>query len=47
MDMLKQAYVEVMTAGDAKGTGVHTTIHHEDNITKDFDWDNPEIRTDF
>ncbi|MCK6462359.1 MAG: ribonucleoside triphosphate reductase [Candidatus Pacebacteria bacterium] len=40
MDMINKAYVEVMTAGDAKGR-VFTFPIPTYNITKDFDWDNP------
>ena len=40
MDMLNRAYIEVMTAGDAKGR-VFTFPIPTYNITKDFDWDTP------
>ena len=46
MDMLNKAYVEVMTAGDAKGT-VFTFPIPTYNITKDFDWDNPKYEPIF
>ena len=41
MDMINRAYIEVMTAGDAKGR-VFTFPIPTYNITPDFDWD---IRT--
>ncbi|MCY4743377.1 ribonucleoside triphosphate reductase [Pelomonas sp. UHG3] len=40
MDLINRAYIEVMTAGDAKGR-VFTFPIPTYNITKDFDWDNP------
>ena len=46
MDMLNKAYVEVMTAGDAKGR-VFTFPIPTYNITKDFDWDNPKYEPIF
>lgn len=39
MDLINRAYIEVMTAGDAKGR-VFTFPIPTYNITKDFDWDN-------
>ena len=40
MDMVNRAYIEVMTAGDAKGR-VFTFPIPTYNITPDFDWDHP------
>ena len=40
MDMINSAYIRVMTAGDAKGR-VFTFPIPTYNITKDFDWHNP------
>jgi len=40
MAMINRAYIEVMTAGDAKGR-VFTFPIPTYNITKDFDWDGP------
>ncbi len=40
MDIINKAYIEVMTAGDSKGR-VFTFPIPTYNITKDFDWDNP------
>jgi ribonucleoside-triphosphate reductase len=40
MDMINRAYIEVMTAGDAKGR-VFTFPIPTYNITPDFDWDHP------
>ncbi|MDR0769993.1 MAG: ribonucleoside triphosphate reductase [Burkholderiales bacterium] len=40
MDMINQAYIEVMTTGDAKGR-VFTFPIPTYNITPDFDWDHP------
>jgi ribonucleoside-triphosphate reductase len=40
MDMINRAYIEVMTAGDAKGRAFTFPIPTY-NITKDFDWDSP------
>ncbi len=42
MDMFNRAFFEVMKAGDAKGR-VFTFPIPTYNITKDFDWDNPNI----
>ena len=42
MDMLNKAFLEVMLAGDAKGR-VFTFPIPTYNITKDFDWDNPNL----
>ncbi|MDR1940888.1 MAG: ribonucleoside triphosphate reductase [Endomicrobium sp.] len=42
MDMLNQAFLELMLDGDAKGR-VFTFPIPTYNITKDFDWDNPNI----
>ncbi len=41
VDMLNQAFAEVMTEGDASGR-VFTFPIPTYNITKDFDWDNPK-----
>ncbi len=40
MDMLNQAFLEIMMEGDAKGR-VFTFPIPTYNMTKDFDWDNP------
>ena len=40
MEMINRAYIEVMTAGDAKGR-VFTFPIPTYNITKEFDWDSP------
>jgi ribonucleoside-triphosphate reductase len=40
MEMINRAYIEVMTAGDAKGR-VFTFPIPTYNITRDFDWDSP------
>ncbi|HEC21127.1 MAG TPA: ribonucleoside triphosphate reductase [Candidatus Peregrinibacteria bacterium] len=40
MDMVNRAFIEVMTAGDAKGR-VFTFPIPTYNITKDFEWDHP------
>ena len=40
MDMINQAYIEVMMAGDAKGRAFTFPIPTY-NITPDFDWDSP------
>ncbi|HEU4643987.1 MAG TPA: ribonucleoside triphosphate reductase, partial [Burkholderiales bacterium] len=40
MEMINRAYIEVMSAGDAKGR-VFTFPIPTYNITKDFDWDGP------
>lgn len=42
MDMLNRAFAEVMMEGDAKGR-VFTFPIPTYNITKDFDWDNPNL----
>jgi ribonucleoside-triphosphate reductase len=42
MDMLNQAFLELMLDGDAKGR-VFTFPIPTYNITKDFDWNNPNI----
>ncbi|MCM0755613.1 ribonucleoside triphosphate reductase [Desulfovibrio aminophilus] len=42
MDMINRAYIEVMTAGDAKGR-VFTFPIPTYNITKDFPWDGPNV----
>lgn len=42
MDMLNRAYFEVMMQGDATGQ-VFTFPIPTYNITKDFDWENPEL----
>lgn len=42
MDILNKAFLEVMLAGDAKGR-VFTFPIPTYNITKDFDWNNPEL----
>lgn len=42
MDLLNRAFLEVMLEGDAKGR-VFTFPIPTYNITKDFDWDNPNI----
>lgn len=42
MDMFNQAFIEIMSEGDAKGR-VFTFPIPTYNITKDFDWDNPVI----
>lgn len=44
MDMFNQAFIEVMSEGDAKGR-VFTFPIPTYNITKDFDWDNPLIES--
>lgn len=46
MDMINQAYIEVMTAGDAKGRTFTFPIPTY-NIVKDFDWDNPKATSLF
>jgi len=43
MDMFNKAFLEVMLEGDAKGR-VFTFPIPTYNITKDFDWDNPNIK---
>ncbi len=42
MDMINQAFAEVMSEGDAKGRVFSFPIPTY-NITKDFDWDNPNL----
>jgi anaerobic ribonucleoside-triphosphate reductase len=42
MDMINKAFAEVMTEGDAKGR-VFTFPIPTYNITKDFNWDNPNL----
>ncbi|WP_211922535.1 ribonucleoside triphosphate reductase [Solidesulfovibrio aerotolerans] len=42
MDMINRAYIEVMTAGDAKGR-VFTFPIPTYNITKDFPWQSPNV----
>ena len=42
MDMINKAFLEVMMHGDAKGR-VFTFPIPTYNITKDFDWDNPDL----
>ena len=44
MDLLNQAFAEVMMAGDAKGR-VFTFPIPTYNITADFDWSNPNLET--
>jgi ribonucleoside-triphosphate reductase (formate) len=46
MDMINRAYIEVMTAGDAKGR-VFTFPIPTYNITPDFDWDHPNTEALF
>ncbi len=46
MDMINRAYIEVMTAGDAKGR-VFTFPIPTYNITPDFDWDHPNCEALF
>ncbi len=46
MDMINRAYIEVMSAGDAKGR-VFTFPIPTYNITADFDWDGPNARALF
>lgn len=43
MDLFNQAFLEVMTAGDANGR-IFTFPIPTYNITKDFDWDNPKLQ---
>ena len=43
MDMLNQAFFEVMTEGDARGR-VFTFPIPTYNITPDFDWDSPKLK---
>ncbi len=42
MDMINRAYIDVMTTGDAAGR-VFTFPIPTYNITKDFDWDGPNV----
>ncbi|MEA4857500.1 ribonucleoside triphosphate reductase [Solidesulfovibrio sp.] len=42
MDLINRAYIDVMTAGDAKGR-VFTFPIPTYNITKDFPWDSPNV----
>jgi anaerobic ribonucleoside-triphosphate reductase len=42
MDMINRAYIEVMMAGDAKGRCSRFPIPTY-NITRDFDWDQPNV----
>ncbi|NLE65470.1 MAG: ribonucleoside triphosphate reductase [Elusimicrobia bacterium] len=44
MDMFNRAFLEVMLEGDAKGR-VFTFPIPTYNITKDFDWNNPQLET--
>jgi ribonucleoside-triphosphate reductase len=44
MDMFNKAFFDVMMAGDAKGR-VFTFPIPTYNITKDFDWDNPKLKS--
>ncbi len=44
MDMINRAFAEVMMEGDAKGR-VFTFPIPTYNITKEFDWDNPNLET--
>ena len=46
MDMINRAYIEVMTAGDAKGR-VFTFPIPTYNITRDFPWDHPNTQALF
>ena len=46
MALINRAYIEVMTAGDAKGR-VFTFPIPTYNITKDFDWDGPNTQALF
>ncbi len=46
MDMINRAYIEVMTAGDAKGR-VFTFPIPTYNITKDFPWESPNVEALF
>jgi ribonucleoside-triphosphate reductase len=46
MDLINRAYIEVMSAGDAKGR-VFTFPIPTYNITKDFDWTTPNARALF
>jgi ribonucleoside-triphosphate reductase len=46
MDLINRAYIDVMTAGDAKGR-VFTFPIPTYNITPDFDWDGPNAKALF
>jgi ribonucleoside-triphosphate reductase len=46
MDIVNKAFIEVMTAGDAKGR-VFTFPIPTYNITKDFEWENPKTEALF
>lgn len=46
MDLINRAYIEVMTAGDAGGQ-VFTFPIPTYNITKDFDWEGPNVEALF
>jgi ribonucleoside-triphosphate reductase len=46
MDMINRAYIEVMTAGDAKGR-VFTFPIPTYNVTREFDWDHPNCEALF
>ena len=46
MDMINKAYIDVMTTGDAQGR-VFTFPIPTYNITKDFDWDGPNVEALF
>lgn len=46
MDMINRAYIETMTAGDAKGR-VFTFPIPTYNVTPDFDWENPNTEALF
>ena len=43
MDLINKAFIDVMTAGDAKGR-IFTFPIPTYNITKDFDWENPNVQ---
>ncbi|MDY2941045.1 MAG: ribonucleoside triphosphate reductase [Varibaculum sp.] len=43
MDMINQAFIEVMTAGDADGR-VFTFPIPTYNVTRDFDWEGPNVQ---
>ena len=46
MDIFNKAFLEIMTEGDAKGR-IFTFPIPTYNITKDFDWDRPVVKTLF
>lgn len=46
MDLVNRAYIEVMTAGDADGRAFTFPIPTY-NITRDFDWDGPNVEALF